>query len=270
VLALRELQETFYAAVMDEAGSEDALLAALQESDEVGRRRLAAYRRTVFGTLSAALLATYPVLARIVGMAFFREATRCYLLTHPSRSGDLNEYGGDFAEFLGGYPYAHDLLYLPDVARLEWLVQMIYYAADPPAADLSALGAADPSRWGEFRFLLTPACTRMDSPHPLHDIWRVNAEGYGGDMAVDFSRGSSVLILRRGDRVHVEALTAGAAKFIDGIGAGASLAQATAGALARDGEFDPAPVLQGMVRDGAIVGAFLPRTDAMEDDHAES
>jgi hypothetical protein len=257
VLALRELQETFYAAVMDSAGGEDALLAALQETDEVGRRRIAAYRRTVFGTLSAALLATYPVVARIVGMSFFREATFRYLLSHPSRSGDLNEYGGDFAAFLDEYPHAHDLPYLPDVARLEWLVQDVYYAADPPPADLSPLVTADPARWGEFCFSLTPAYARLDSPHPLYDIWRVNAESYAGDMAVDFSRGGSVLVLRRGSMVHVDALAAGAASFLDALAAGVTLAAATAIALARDSAFDPAPVLQRLVGDGVIVGAFL-------------
>jgi hypothetical protein len=269
MLALRELQLTFYAAMMNRGEGEDALLAAIEETDEAGRRRIDAYRRTVFGTLSGALLATYPVVARIVGMPFFREATRCYLLAHPSRSGDLNEYGGDFADFLAEYPHAGELSYLPDVARLEWLVQAVYYAADPPAADLSALAAADPSRWGEFRFSLTTAWARMDSPHPLHDIWRVNAEGYDDDMAVDFARGASVMILRRGGMVHVLPLAAGTAGFVDAIAGGANLAQATASAIAADGDFEPAPALQNLVRDGVIVGAFVPATDAMGDEHAQ-
>ena len=59
-------------------------------------------------------------------------------LAHPSRSGDLNDYGEDFADFLADYPHARELSYLPDVARLEWLVQIVYYAADAPTPDLSA------------------------------------------------------------------------------------------------------------------------------------
>ena len=54
--------------------------------------------------------------------AFFGEAARQYIVGHPSLSGDLNDYGGEFAQFLAAYPHAADLPYLPDVARLEWAI----------------------------------------------------------------------------------------------------------------------------------------------------
>jgi hypothetical protein len=258
--ALPELQQAFYAGMLDPQTAEPALLATLQEDEAVGRRRLAAYRRTVIGTLSGALLATYPVVARIVGEPFFREAARSFVLSHPSCSGDLNEYGEDFADFLADYPHARELRYLPDVARLEWLMQTVYYAADARPTDLAALAAADPSRWGEIRFDLAPARARLDSPHPLHEIWRVNAEGYDGDMTVDFSRDSRLLVFRRQGLVEVRPLGAGAAVFFDAIAGGDDLAHATAAVLALDAAFDPAPELQALVGDGVIVAAVPPET----------
>ena len=267
MLALRELQEAFYRAMMDPAAGERPLLAALEEAAPVAQQRLAAYRRVVHGTLGAALLATYPVVARIVGQAFFAEAARCYRLSRPSRSGDLNEYGGDFADFLEGYGHARELPYLGDVARLEWLVQSVYYAADAPPADLSALAAAAPERWGDVRLAFSPACARIDSAHPLDQIWRVNASDYEGDMTVDFAQGARVFVNRRADRVFVEGLAAAPARFIDALRGGESLAAATATAVSEDAGFDPGPLLQRLVRDGIVVGAEFPGVAPMPADH---
>jgi hypothetical protein len=149
-------------------------------------------------------------------------------------------------------------------------VQTIYYAADAPTPDLTVLAATEPARWGELHFAFAPAWARLDSPHPLHDIWRVNAEGYLGDMSVDFGQSSRLMVLRRSDRVHVLPLSAAAAEFVDALAADASLAQATAAAIAVEGDFDPAIILQDLVRDGIIVGAALPDTTARGAEHADN
>ena len=253
--ALLELQSHFHDAIL--AGAEDALLDCLVETGETGRRRIAAYRRSILGNLVGALLATYPVLARIVGLPFFREAARAYVRTHPSRSGDLNEYGGEFAGFIAAWPPAAELGYLPDVARLEWQVQQVYYAAGE-AADLAALSACPPQEYGALRFALTQACARMDSTWPLADIWRVNAEAYEGDMAVDFSRGSQLAVLRRDGLVHVDALSDGEATFFDALAAAECLDAAAASALAADADFDLGAGLARFVGNGTIVRAWLP------------
>jgi hypothetical protein len=261
--ALPELQARFYAGIVGDVQAEDALLDCLVERGETGRRRIAAYRRSILGNLVGALLATYPVLARIVGLPFFREAARGYVRTHPSASGDLNEYGGEFADFIAAWQPADELAYLPDVARLEWRVQQVYYAADA-VADLSVLAACPPQDYGTLRFELAPACARMDSAWPLDAIWRVNAEDYRGDMSVDFTRGSRLVLLRRDGLVHVESLTAGEAAFLDALAAADNLDTATAKAVATDAAFDLGAVLARCVGNGAIVRARLPAASAGE------
>jgi hypothetical protein len=252
---LRELQSRFHDAVI--LGDEEGLLACMVESGEAGWRRIAAYRRSVLGNLVSALLATYPVLARIVGLAFFREAARAYVRAYPSLSGDLNEYGGHFAEFMADWPYGRNLGYLPDVARLEWRVQQVYYEAEG-TADLSGLAACLPQDYGKLCFELAPALRRLDSIWPLADIWRVHGETYAGEMAVDFSRGARLLILRRNGLVHVEALSQGEAAFLDGLAAGGNLETAAASALAADPAFDLGAGLARFVGEGSILRAWLP------------
>jgi hypothetical protein len=252
---LRELQSRFHDAVI--LGDEDGLLACMVESGETGRRRIAASRRSVMGNLMGALLATYPVLARIVGLPFFREAARAYVRRHPSASGDLNEYGGHFAGFMADWPHSRDLGYLPDVARLEWRVQQVYYAAEA-TADLAGLSACPPQDYGKLCFELTPALRRLDSLWPLADIWRVNDEGYSGDMTVDFALGARLVILRRDGLVHVEPLTDGEAAFLDALTVGDSLETAAASALAADPAFDLGAGLARFVGSGSILRAWLP------------
>ncbi|MDD5295760.1 MAG: DNA-binding domain-containing protein [Rhodocyclaceae bacterium] len=255
--ALRELQTRFHQAVVLGEAEDDDLLACILESGETGRHRIAVYRRSVIGNLVGALLATYPALARIVGLPFFREAARAYVRTHPSLSGDLNEYGGGFADFLADWPYGRELGYLPDVARLEWLVQEAYYAADE-RPDLSGLATCPPQEYGALCFGLDPAVRRMDSAWPLADIWRVNAEDYLGDMALDFSRGSRLLVLRRDGLVHVEALAPGEAVFLDSLGAGKALEASAGNALTADESFDLGAALARLVANGCITRAWRP------------
>lgn len=251
---LRNLQENFYAAMYGGVAAEAPLRASLAHPPEVAQRRLEAYRRSIFGNLNAALLATYPVVANIVGLAFFREAARLYLASHPSLSGDLNELGGDFGDFLATYQPAAELPYLPDVARLEWLVQSVYYAADGGPADLSGLARIAPEEWGGLRFRVDPAHARLDSPWPLADIWRVNQPAYAGEMQVDFSQPCLALIYRRDGLVEVTSLSGGEAVLLDALAGGATLESATIAAAAAQGGFDLGTGLQRLAELRLLLG----------------
>lgn len=253
--ALHSVQSAFYAAVV--ADSLQPLQSMLVEEEDVARRRLAAYTNNFIGTLSAALEASYPVVARIVGAPFFREAARQFVLTTPSASGDLNEYGEGFGEFLAAYRHAQHLAYLPDVARMEWLVQQVYYAADTPAADLGVLAHFDETRCGELCFSVTQAHARMNSRWPLADIWRVNQPAFDGDMALDLTAGAHILIMRRHGLVYVEAMSAGEAVLFDLLADHQTLAAATGRALATDPDFNLAAALNKLVGTGLLWQARL-------------
>lgn len=254
--SLRELQESFAAALFDPEAAEAGLLTLLQESEAEGRRRLAAYRHSVAGNLRHALEATYPVVANIVGGPFFREAGRRYALAHPSRSGDLNEYGEDFADFLAAYPHAADLPYLPDVARLEWLIQKVYYGPDAPPPALQMLAEMAPEAWGELAFDIVPAHARLDSTWPIVAIWTVNQPGYSGSMAVDFSRSAHALIVRRGGLAGAESLTPGEAVLFDLLAAGRPLGSALTRASATDPGLDPSAAFRRFAATGLLLGAY--------------
>ena len=91
--------------------------------------RFAIYRNNVAVGLRDSLAATYPVVASLVGEAFFAEMARAFVAAEPPMSPILIEYGGGFADFIDRFRPADDLPYLSDVARLEWAWQESYHAA---------------------------------------------------------------------------------------------------------------------------------------------
>jgi hypothetical protein len=211
-----------------------------------GPEGMAAYRGNVLGNWSRALAGAYPVVRKIVGEEFFRALAREYARVHPSRSGDLNEYGERFADFVAAFEHTRDLPYLPDVARMEWLAHRAHYAPDPAPFTLEGLGESS-------RLRLTPPCALLASDWPLGSIWTVHQDDYEGEINVDLRAGPDrILVHRPRWRVLVRSLAPGEHRFLQAAARGETLGDALEAALAEDAEFQPSLALAGWVDAGVI------------------
>lgn len=207
-----------------------------------GAPRMAIYRGNAFGNWHGALAGAYPVVRKIVGAAYFEAMARRYARAHPSRGGDLNEYGASLAPFIETDPDARDLPYLPDVARLEWLVHRAYFAADAARFDLS--------RPTEVR--LAPACALMASDWPVASIWDAHREG-GRPELVNLAAGPERALVHRPDwRVEVTALRPGDFRFLECLQAGDPLGAALEAAVSEDAAFVPHLALSTWVHAGVL------------------
>ena len=93
------------------------------------------YRRNlVFGLISA-MKETYVFCRVLLGEKNFNFFCREYLYQFPSHDTDLIQYGESFGEFLSGREEIQDLVFIADVARLEWAVERVYYAGPEPVKD---------------------------------------------------------------------------------------------------------------------------------------
>ncbi len=262
--SLHELQRRFSAAAIfgdpAAAASLGVLAGALSPAS-----RLAVYRNNVLGNYRKVLAATYPVVKRLVGSAFFDAASDHYVRGHPSTRGDVNHYGGAFGDFLASYSPARGLAYLPDVARLEWAIDQAAIAADVPPLDLSALAAVAPERLAELRMCVHPAVRLMASPFPILHIWQSNQPGYDGDDRIDLAEGGDSLLVARADSgVIVERIAAAEHAFLASLAANASLAQAAERASGVDPRFDLAAVLRTHVARTTIVAFRAPAISTEE------
>jgi hypothetical protein len=227
--------------------------------------RLAVYRGNVIGASTNALANAYAIVAKIVGAEFFAGMAREYLRRHPSTSGDLNTLGGHFADFVAEFPHVQDLPYLPDVARMEWLAHLAYYASDDAPLDLGRLAAIPPESHGSMRLVLAAGSALLESPWPLARIWEVHQDDFAGEFAVDLASGPDrILVHRPRFRVHVEALTPGAFAFLQRAHAGAPLAASLEAALAAEAGFDLAAAITHWVETRVICAFDLDEAGSPE------
>jgi len=209
---LLESQRGFAAALRDAEASSRAGSWLAGDAALVAQR-LAIYRANAAASAAKALTAAYPVLLQVVGKEFFGGLARSYLRARPSTCGNLYDYGGEFADFLAKFPHAQSLPYLPDLARLEWLVHRAYGAADAKPWDPSGLMAVSPQLQGEIRFEFAAGTAVMNSAYPIAHIWAIHQPEHEGEFVVDWSIAERALVARAGLRVTVTALGVGNAAF---------------------------------------------------------
>lgn len=254
--ALRDLQLEFVDALS--SGHFAAVAGHIRVRGSTPARRLAIYRRNSVAKRSAALRASYPVIDKLVGAAFFDHAANAYIAGHPSLSGDLNDYGDGFAAFLSGFPPAAHLPYLADVARLERAWERAYYATDHASLELPRLAEIPAERYGDLRLQLHPAVTLIQSNFPLHAIWQVHQADYEGDGLVNLhASGAALLVTRRGTRTVIQPLERAELIFLALLHESQPFIVALTAALEVDEDFPLQERLTRRVVEGDIVGFSL-------------
>jgi hypothetical protein len=245
--SLPELQTGFADALFRQR--EDAIVGAIRTNGLDRARRLQVYRNNMETSLTGALAAVYPVVERLVGERFFRFAARRYIPRHPSRSGNLHDFGREFPDFLAHFAPAAGLPYLTDVARLEWAYHSVFHAADAVPLNPSALARIPAEDIGRIRFRLHPACRLLSSPFPILHIWQVNQAGYAGDQTVDLAEGGvKMLVIRNGLEIEMHCLADGEFAWLKALDSGADFASAGERALRADAGMDLAACVERHAR----------------------
>ena len=253
---LRELQRDFAAALLarDAGGFSARVLADRLPA----AARFQVYRNNVFITLTQALVDVYPVVARLVGEAFFNQVARAFIRSYPSRSGNLLDFGRELPPFLGGLLESGALPYLADVAALEWAYHEIFHAADAAPLDAERLAQVPEADLGRLRFSLHPATRLVASPYPIVTIWEANQAGAdsGGEIDLDASA-DHVLVARRDlDRFLVR-LSPGELAFLAELGAGQPLGAACDAAIAAQPDIDLGATMGRFVADRTLTAFHL-------------
>lgn len=255
---LRDTQGAFATALFADSVERAAEAASrIRAGKLTAERRLEIYRHNVYSNLRGTLKDIYPVILAVVGDAFFHHAADQFIPVQASRSGDLNQFGGEWAAFLGTYPHAAELPYLHDVARLEWSWHEAFHAGDAPPLDLVRLASLPADEHGGLRFLLHPTARLIRSDFPILRIWEVNQPTFTGDVEINWDVQAESLLVRRdttdGVSMLIERLPATAYAFLHAVAQHATLEAATAAALAVDDEFDLQGFLFESVQSGVII-----------------
>ena len=138
------------------------------------RQRLQVYQNNFRLSLTNNLAAIYPVIEKLVGEQFFKYACHEFIKKYPSKQGNLHKYGVEFAEFLHDFDPAKSLIYLADMARLEWAYHEVFHEAGASKFDLQALQQVKEDQYPNLVFSLHPASRLLTSRYPLTKIWQAN------------------------------------------------------------------------------------------------
>ncbi|NRB19230.1 MAG: putative DNA-binding domain-containing protein [Rhodobacteraceae bacterium] len=213
-------------------------------------RRFNVYRNNVAVSLTEAMHAAFPVIARLLGQENMDGLSGLYLRAHPPSSPLMMFYGDQFPAFLAGMEQLNHLGYLADVARLELALRRAYHAADATPIKADALARILPEDLMQTKLTLAPSVQVIASPWPIFDIWRFNTtEG----AAKPKTLAQDVLITRPEFDPTPHPLPAGGACWISTLMQGATIGEAHEAALNTTAEFDLGTPLALLLQDGAII-----------------
>jgi hypothetical protein len=254
--ALVHVQRGFRRALLD---TNSSTLASLVELDGLSAdSRIGLYRTNVIASLTTCLKATFPAVCKLVDERFFAYAANEFVRAHPPTRPCLVEYGAEFADFLSDFEPCRSLVYLADVARLEWLIHTASAASDalplPPSwgALLAKTGA-------ELVLRLDPAIGLLRSQWPVDLIWRTNCRDLRGDISIELVAGTTCIVVGRyGDEVTFWTIDAAIFDFIARVRKGTPLRSAAEATIAMDKSFELSPALQFLFGQQLVVGLRLP------------
>ena len=251
---LASTQNALAAALVDNDDTQGAI-ALIDATQDIASARVAIYRNNILSNARNALAASFPIVVKIVGAEFFGTLARAYCASHPSSSGDLNEFGEQFAEFIDSFAHTQALPYLADVARVEWLTHRARYAADHPPIDMQAVASITCEHYERLIMDLHPSVAILASRYPVYRIWEVHQRDYVGEVAVDLSSGAeSVVVYRRQFQTDVAPLTAAEYVLLGEAARKQPLGHALQLAFETDAAFDFSASLQRWIRAAIVVG----------------
>jgi hypothetical protein len=256
LLSLRDLQLRFVAALFD--GTDAVVTEHLAGEPPEAAARLAIYRNNLREGFIKALALEFPVVQRLVGEDFFRQTALEFQLQHPSHRGDLTHVGEPFAEFLGARFAAGEYAWLPDIAALEWALQVVAIAPEVPGPALTQLADVPPHRFQDLVFEPNPATRLIESPFPIVRIWQTNQPGAPAETVELDAGGDRVLVRRRGDELEFVHLGAADFTFARMLARRTPLGLATDASLAIEPAFDLGAALTSLTLAGAFARLGLP------------
>ncbi len=250
MLPLHELQRDFCRAVT--GNPPEALRSLICEDGLNPSARLFIYRNSVLTRLTDTLAAVYPVVCELVDRRFFTYAADAFVRQHLPVQTCLVDYGADFASFLISFPPAAELVYLPDIARLEWSIHRVLHAESPPPISIGALAEVEGDP-GRVRLRITPSTQFVASSYPIDEIWAAH-QGSRSFTGVSFSGVGVRLQVDCRNGLRLVELDAATWEFRACLANGETLSDAITAATSVSAHFDLVSALTGVFAEGLVVG----------------
>lgn len=220
-MPLLELQHSLIGAIFQRDQLATAATLVKTQGSLSSEQRVGIYRNSAHGILLDYLESLYPVCLELVGTEFFGRAAHQFIDQAPPTSPFLPEYGAGFVDYLAEHPGLQDLLWIVDVARLEWVRHTAWHTVNQEPSDFSQLENLSEQQQAELRFHLPNSAQLLSAHAPMHAIWLAHqTEDYPDKLpleAIDLQQAEQVLIYREQRRLHQITLSATDWEFLKAI-----------------------------------------------------
>lgn len=169
VIMMQKIQEHFYAHIVDSKNLE--ILAHASSVSDVPSR-LSIYRRSIYEKLRRALELTFPSVWHLLGKECANSVAYAFLNQQKNWPTEsiLDDWGSHFPVFLKEFPSLSHLFYIEDMARLDWLKQLSYKAADHETLNEQLFQNEFVRNPETFRIMFHPSVFLFESSYYLPDI----------------------------------------------------------------------------------------------------
>ncbi len=170
------------------------------------------YQNNLFCVLTNALRITFKDVYEFLGEKKFNEIAHEFIKNHRSQSGNLDDYGADFPEFL---EKVHGD-FLRDLSFVNWLEQESYLKENEIIFDVEALQNIPQEKLFDLKFKLSCTCFFIESKYNL--FGKKNREKPGKNSYF-------FVIFRQNNEIKVEKITKKEFQFLSGAKQGLTLFQ---------------------------------------------
>lgn len=158
------------------------------------------YKRGYNARLTEVLGDTFEASWWVLGdEAFFKFAGE-FISNIPSRSYDLSDYGSEFPNYLESQSISKEILFLPDLARFEWLFKAVFHESDISAAndDLSAQLSTNP----DLKITINNQVHFFSSKYSVYDLWTMRSTQISSLSEINLNKEQNLIIFKKNGQIH--------------------------------------------------------------------
>ncbi|RWG00444.1 DNA-binding domain-containing protein [Mesorhizobium sp.] len=248
MLPLEHLQTNMARAVLAMEPTIAAKALTAGKADPLARLRI--YQNNTRSSLTAVLMAVFPVTVRLVDERFFRYAASEFIRRHPPVESRLARYGAGFPRFLKSIDTLSDTPIAAETARLEWAIAEALDAACLPPRSLADFENIDLGTSPDI--LVQPSLRLIVSHWSILSVWTAHQQDATDRHSGWTRRAERVALWRAGDSIRLVQLDRANFAFLHSLKHGLGLEHAAGRALALDPGFDLVSALVRLFGDGLV------------------
>jgi len=211
--------------------------------------RLNVYRNNALQSLVDVLADTYSSVFNTIGENLFRASAREYVKSNPPKDAVLLNYGHTFPGFLRDFGPTSTLGYLADLATVDLIRELSYYADDDRPIPAEGFAQMDIESLGESTITPLDSAYLHSSPFAIFDIWRL-AQSQLDEKSIQAENPQHVLSIRTEYDVELYQLDLGMFTFLKSLREGMILNNALITASESQPDFDPTQAIAFLIHSG--------------------